>query len=355
MACAASVASSICIPTKTNWTCPRETRQRNIDIGQWLSLLCCFVIVLPWLWIPPLRKADKARADFRPVEDHAGRRRGGRARLEFRHLAPPMAADDPESGYALVYWSVAILVARARRLVHVPEARAGSGARDQELPRAIVTPSRAVGLLACVLAAAPARCSAIGFRMQTRSSQPTDIKLMTRLALDIGQGLAFRSSSRSASSRCSRSMVALATGALHPDAQQWPARDHRHVSPIAKRGARTPRFPRRRSWGSCSSSHSSRVPCLVAGLGGPRLTIFGPAASLIATLVLVVTTLGASIFTVVAIHSSRRIRTIAAHIGRCVAPRPVPAAPNHRGNIRDCGRRMNGSPISSPPRRSLHA
>ncbi|HEU4779170.1 MAG TPA: hypothetical protein VFS58_04730, partial [Steroidobacteraceae bacterium] len=66
------------------------------------------------------------------------------------------------------------------------------------------------------------------------------------------------------------------------------------------------------------------VPSLIPALGGPRLTVFGPRASLIATLVLIVTTLGASIFTVVAIHSSRRVRTISAHIGRCVAPPPVP-------------------------------
>jgi hypothetical protein len=52
--------------------------------------------------------------------------------------------------------------------------------------------------------------------------------------------------------------------------------------------------------------------------------VFGPRASLIATLVLVVTTIGASVFTVVAIHSSRRVRTIAAHIGRCVSPPPKP-------------------------------
>jgi hypothetical protein len=63
---------------------------------------------------------------------------------------------------------------------------------------------------------------------------------------------------------------------------------------------------------------------MVPALGGPRVTVFGPRASLIATVVLVVTTLGASIFTAVAIHASRRVRTISAHIGRCVAPPPGP-------------------------------
>jgi len=62
------------------------------------------------------------------------------------------------------------------------------------------------------------------------------------------------------------------------------------------------------------------IPSLMPGLGGPRLSIFGPRASLVATLVLVITTLGASILTSVAIHSSRRVRAMAAHISRCVSP-----------------------------------
>ena len=68
---------------------------------------------------------------------------------------------------------------------------------------------------------------------------------------------------------------------------------------------------------------------------------------------LVVTTLGASIFTVVAIHSSRRVRTISGHISRCVAPAAeCPAAPNlRRVNTPDSGGRMSGNRISSPPRR----
>jgi hypothetical protein len=62
-------------------------------------------------------------------------------------------------------------------------------------------------------------------------------------------------------------------------------------------------------------------PSLVAPLDGPRLSIFGPEASAIATFVLVITTLGASILTTVAIHANRRIRTIAGDIGRCVTPK----------------------------------
>jgi hypothetical protein len=88
--------------------------------------------------------------------------------------------------------------------------------------------------------------------------------------------------------------------------------------------ARTPRFSMAPIVGVVFFIALIAVPCLVPGLSGPRVTIFGPRASLIATLVLVVTTLGASIFTAVAIHASRRVRTISGHIGRCVAPPPGP-------------------------------
>src|SRR5678815_3644753 len=46
----------------------REARPRNIAIGQWLSVLCCFAVVLPWLWVRPLRKLAKPVLTIRPWE-----------------------------------------------------------------------------------------------------------------------------------------------------------------------------------------------------------------------------------------------------------------------------------------------
>ena len=97
-------------------------------------------------------------------------------------------------------------------------------------------------------------------------------------------------------------------------------------------GPRTPRFPKACiTLGMILLIALIAVPSLVPPLGGPRLSIFGPGASLVATLVLVITTLGASILTSVAIHSSRRIRTMAAHISRCVSPAQADAGKEYPG------------------------
>jgi hypothetical protein len=150
-----------------------------------------------------------------------------------------------------------------------------------------------------------------------------DISLMTRLALDIGQGLAFEVVVALGVVTVLAVMVALATGLCILE------RNNRLLEVPATCAsqepcARTPRFSMAPIVGVVFFIALIAVPCMVPGLSGPRVTIFGPRASLIATLVLVVTTLGASIFTAVAIHASRRVRTIAAHIGRCVAPPPGP-------------------------------
>jgi hypothetical protein len=174
-------------------------------------------------------------------------------------------------------------------------------------------------LFACVLSAAPL---VSGYR-QTPAIMPTDITLMTRLALDIGQGLAFEVVVALGVVIVLAIMVVLGTGLCVL------VRNNRLLEIAAtcqdsEPRARTPRFPVAPVVGVVFFIALIAVPCMIPALGGPRVTIFGPRASLIATLVLVVTTLGASIFTAVAIHASRRVRTIAAHIGRCVAPPPGP-------------------------------
>ena len=95
---------------------------RNVTIAQWMSVLCCFVIVLPWLWIPSLRKATEARAGLRTVENHTGCCGGRRAGLEIRHMR--CLRRQPGSRERL---RTRVLVRRhpldcARGLVHVPEA-----------------------------------------------------------------------------------------------------------------------------------------------------------------------------------------------------------------------------------------
>ena len=76
-------------------------------------------------------------------------------------------------------------------------------------PRAIAIAIAAVGLFACVLSAAPI---VAGYRLPPPNSLPTDITLMTRLALDIGQGLAFEVVVALGVVTVLAIMVALATG-----------------------------------------------------------------------------------------------------------------------------------------------
>jgi hypothetical protein len=292
--------------------------QTDVSIGQWMSVLCCFVIVLPWLWIPPLRKATKPPLIFEPWQITLGAALAGGLVWKYA-ICAAYGGVDPESGYALVYWSVAILsLALAglyKCLKRVQESRHAIGDLRARHRYAIA----AVGMFACVLSAAPI---VAGYRMPPDTA-PTDISLMTRLALDIGQGLAFEVVVALGVVTVLAIMVALATGLCILE------RNNRLLEISAtcadrEPRARTPRFTMAPIVGVVFFIALIAVPCLIPGLNGPRVTIFGPRASLIATLVLVVTTLGASIFTAVAIHASRRVRTISAHIGRCVAPPPSP-------------------------------
>jgi hypothetical protein len=175
-------------------------------------------------------------------------------------------------------------------------------------------------LFACALSAAPLLS---GYRNPEADFAIMDVMLMTRLALDIGQGLAFEVVAALGVVMVLAIMVALGTGLCikvrNNGLLEIPARCRE-----IEVGARTPKFSLGPVYAVVLFIALIAVPCLVPCLGGPRVTVFGPRASLIATLVLVVTTIGASVFTVVAIHSSRRVRTIAAHIGRCVSPPPAP-------------------------------
>jgi hypothetical protein len=86
-------------------------------------------------------------------------------------------------------------------------------------------------------------------------------------------------------------------------------------------GARAPRCPTATIFGMVLLIAFTGLPSLIPPLGGPRVSIFGPTASIVATLVLVIATVAAGVLTVVAVHASRRVRSIAAHIGGCLTPK----------------------------------
>jgi hypothetical protein len=46
----------------------RTDRSNHVAIGQWLAVFCCFAIVLPWLWIRPLRKTNRPALTLPPWE-----------------------------------------------------------------------------------------------------------------------------------------------------------------------------------------------------------------------------------------------------------------------------------------------
>ena len=304
----------------------RRWRQIHLDVAQWLGLFCCVVIVVPWLWIRPMQHSkDAARYCSPKIITSVTAVASVIAWLSA--MCAAYAGDDPESGYSLAYWSVAILAMAIAGLYicvrRVHECGPGSG----KLPRRYRWAIRIVGLMAVALAAVP-----VLMRGLTRNYTPPDYDatlvqraaidpdLVVRLALDIGQGLAYHVVTAVGVVTILFVMVSLATGACIMTrnngllAIRTGCRD-------TDAGPRTPRFPSACIVGMILLIALIAVPSLVPALGGPRLSIFGPGASLVATLVLVITTLGASILTSVAIHSSRRIRTIAAHIGRCVTPR----------------------------------
>jgi hypothetical protein len=242
--------------------------------------------------------------------------------------------EDPESGYSLAYWSVAVLAMAIAGLYicvkRVQECGPGSG----KLPRRYRWSIRVVGLMAVALAAVPVLMR--GWSNTYTAPDPDaalvdraaiDPDLLVRLALDIGQGLAYHVVTAVGVVTILFVMVSLATGACIMT---------RNNGLLAIRagcrdtdsGPRAPRFPKACILAMILLIGLIAVPSLIPDLGGPRLSIFGPGASLVATLVMVITTLGASILTSVAIHSSRRIRTMAGHIARCVSPPQADASKN---------------------------
>ncbi|HEY6124982.1 MAG TPA: hypothetical protein VIV63_10030 [Steroidobacteraceae bacterium] len=306
------------------YTKSRKLQQTLVDVGQWLSIPCCLVIVLPWLWIGPLRKSDKPVLAHDPWKVTLAAAAAGAIVWTFAMQAAYLGVD-PESGFALLYWSVGILSLALAGLFQCLKRVQESGQIVGELPRRHRIAIASVGLFACALAAAPLfSCYRHAKPLPATSDvPPIDVSLMTRLALDIGQGLAFEVVIALGVVVVLAIMVGLATGLciLVRNNQLLEITNGCRALEV---GARTPKFSVAPVVGIVLLIAIIAVPSLVPALGGPRLTVFGPTASLMATIVLVATTLGASIFTVVAIHSSRRVRTISAHIGRCVAPPPEP-------------------------------
>ena len=308
----------------------RHWRQIHLSIAQWLALFCCIVIVVPWFWIRPMQHSVRVARYCTPRNITAMTA----AASLIAWLSAMLAAyegGDPESGFALAYWSVAVLAMAIFGLYicvkRVHECGPGSG----KLPARYRWAIRIVGFMAIALALVPVLMRGLsktyappdpGASLIDRPAIDPD--LVVRLALDIGQGLAYHVVTAIGVVTILFVMVSLATGACIMTRNNGllaiPAgcRD-------TDSGPRAPRFPKACILGMILLIGLIAVPSLVPSLGGPRLSIFGPGASLVATLVLVITTLGSSILTSVAIHSSRRVRAMAAHISRCVSP-PEPVA-----------------------------
>jgi len=296
----------------------RETRLRNVYIGQWLSVLCCFAVVLPWLWIRPLRKVNRPVLTMPAWEMTLCAGVAGAVIWSFAMLAS-YAGEDPESGYALIYWSLAIVSLGVCGLHLCLKRVEEAGQTLKDLPPRHRRAIAAAGLFACVLAAAPPFLT----YLLPRAEPAMDCELLMRLGLDIGQGLAYHVVVALGVFTVLAIMIALGTG-LCILSRNNDLLGIKTLNADIKRGARSPHFPASAIVGVLFFIGLTAVPSLIGPLGGPRLTVFGPWASLVATVVLVVTTLGATIFTVIAVHSSRRIRVISAHVGRCVAPPLTP-------------------------------
>jgi hypothetical protein len=297
----------------------RSLQKWWITISQWLSVICCLVVVLPWLWFKPLRRPNISALFAAPWKITLAAAVAGATVWGFA-MGAAYLGEDPESGYALVYWSLGIMALAIAGLHQCLRRVQETGQSIEDLPSRHRWAIAGVGMFACALSAAPLLS---GYRNPDPGFEILDVTLMTRLALDIGQGLAFEVVAALGVVVVLAIMVALGTSLCIK------VRNNGLLAIPAKCreievGARTPKFSLGPVYGVVLFIALIAVPCLVPGLGGPRVTVFGPRASLIATLVLVVTTIGASVFTVVAIHSSRRVRTISAHIGRCVSPPPVP-------------------------------
>jgi hypothetical protein len=294
----------------------RTGRLTYLSIAQWLGLAACVFVIVPWLTLRPLkRSAGKSSVFSRQNMMYATAVTAIAAWVFAMHAA--YSGPDPESGYSLIYWSLAILVLTFCGLLRCWKRVQETGAAAGKLPGRYRRAIAIFSAFACLMAAVPA----ILRGLPTDDSLPAlDDDLVTRLGLDIGQGLAYYVITAIGVVTVLFTMIMLATAACIMTRNNGLL----NISTPANEcdlGARVPRFPRIAIAAVVGLIALIAGPSLVAPLDGPRLSIFGPEASAIATFVLVITTLGASILTTVAIHANRRIRTIAGDIGRCITPK----------------------------------
>jgi hypothetical protein len=285
-------------------------------MAQWSGALACVLVVVPWLTLRPLKHRARRR-------DPLSRRNMLWAAAILTLVAWVFAmcaaynGPDPESGYALVYWSVTVLVLAFCGLVRCWRRVRETGAAAGKLPDRYRRTIALFGVLSVALAVAPALVRSLSMQAGPAA---LDDDMVTRLGLDIGQGLAYYIVTAIGAMTILYTMVVLATAACIMTRNNGLL----NISTAGNEcdlGARVPRFPRIAIAGIVLLVLMIAGPYLASPLGGPRLSIFGPRASTIATLVLVVTTLAASILTTVAIHASRRVRTMAGDIARCVSPK----------------------------------
>jgi hypothetical protein len=302
-----------------------EQRQIALLLAQTMAFLCCIVIVVPWLWIRPMQRREGRARHLTPENITKAAAIASLVSWSSAMFAAYLRGD-PESGNALAYWSAAILALALGGLYVCVKRVHEAGPGAAELPRRYRHAIAATGVAACLLAAVlfsvrhfPATANAVrGVSLTTRAALDQD--MLTRLALDIGQGLAFHVVTALGVVVLLFAMISLATGACVMTRNNGLL----GMGPgcgDCDTGARTPRCPTAAIAAMVLLISFTGLPSLIPPLGGPRVSIFGPTASIVATLVLVITTLAGSVLTVVAIHASRRVRTIAAHIGSCLTPK----------------------------------
>ncbi len=301
----------------------QQQRQIALLLAQSLGFVCCLVVVLPWLWIRRLQRGAQ-QAWFLAPGAITKAAAGASVASWSAAMYATYLRGDPESGNQLAYWSAGLLALALCGLYYCVKRVQDAAPGAPELPRKYRRAIAATGVAACLLAAIllgmrhfPATQSTGDSGLIERAVLDQD--MLTRLGLDIGQGLAFFVVTALGVVVLVFAMISLATGACVM------ARNNGllQITPgcgDCETGARTPRCPTTAIFGMVVLIGFTGVPALIPPLGGSRVSVFGPIASAIATLVLLISTLGASILTVVAIHSSRRVRTIAAHISSCITP-----------------------------------
>ena len=302
----------------------QQQRQIALLLAQTLAFVCCLVIVLPWLWIRRLQRGRQVAWYLTPKVITKAASAASVTSWSAAMYATYLRGD-PESGNQLAYWSAGLLALALCGLYFCVKRVQDAAPGAPELPGKYRRAIAATGVTACLLAALllgmrhfPATRSTGAGGLIARAVLDQD--MLTRLGLDIGQGLAFHVVTALGVVVLVFVMISLATGACVMTRNNGLLQ----ITPgcgDCESGARTPRCPSTAIFAMVALIGFTGVPTLIPPLGGPRVSIFGPAASTIATLVLLISTLGASILTVVAIHSSRRVRTIAAHIASCLTPR----------------------------------